>query len=166
MLNALATMKRTYCIIAAVCIVMPAWAQVGTVGSCPGPIPTGLTFSPSAPTSADSVTIVVHAPSFAPQTVFAQVAGNVINVTMTGASLGLIPPPICGIVVVGPLQRGGYTLNYFLVRDAGPATLQASMPLSVADPIPVLSQGGLVVLAAMLGAIGWWNGRRRRLVWR
>ena len=87
---------------------------------------------------------------FAPQAVAAQVIGNVINVTMTGVSLGLIPPPTCGIAVVGPFSRGNYQINYYLVRDAGPPSLQTTLSFAVADPIPTTTTAGIMMLTVIL----------------
>jgi hypothetical protein len=73
---------------------------------------------------------------------------------MSGVTMGFSPPPWCGRVTVGPLLAGTYQVDYYLVRDAGPATLQGTLAFTVADAIPTLSGRGVILLVIILAAIG------------
>jgi hypothetical protein len=159
-------MNRLIWIAAAICTSLPASAQV-VDPACFGVLPGTVAIRPSAPTNTEPIAVAVAAANFLGQSTVARINGNVIDVTMTGVSFGLQPPPFCGVVIVGPLTSGNYQVSYYLVRDGGAAQLQATLAFAVADIIPTMTTGGLIALALFLGGAAWLafarHGRARRM---
>lgn len=156
-------MRILHCIFLVTALqVFPAAAQVGTTGACLTPNPQILSISPTMPVAGQPIVVSVRAGSFAGNSINAQVSANTIDVTMSGVTMGFSPPPWCGSVNLGSLPSQSYQVNYYLVRDGGAPTLQATLEFSVADIIPTMTIGALFLLAALLAVLAFAN--RSRLV--
>ena len=141
----------------ALVVALPALAQVGAPIACPNTFPPEVTFNPSVPQSTDPIAIFVVPQSLVPgdvltSTINATVSGAIINVTVTGNYNGFALPNVCGKVIIGPLPRGTYTVNYFQGVIPAAPTLQLTTSLLVADPIPTLSIPALLALALLVTA--------------
>jgi hypothetical protein len=137
------------------------WGQAPCAPSSGPPNFASIAVYPPAPRADQSFLIAVERVNLAPtQPTSILVAGNSINVTVTGMSLGFDPPvPSCTVVQAGPLPAGVYLINFYgrVVSSGGvgPPILITSAPLQVAAApaaIPAVSAPVLLTAALLLAA--------------
>ena len=93
------------------------------------------------------------------------------SATQAAATQGVVLAPATGsVTTTAQTPAGTYTLTYTLCDSANPAvcqvttvTVTVTAPTSNGvTPVPTLSEYGLLILAAMVGMLGWQQSRRRQ----
>ena len=147
-----------------------AASQLLPLVPCTATAPSVLLFSPSTPTTSQTVTVTVGIYRLIPDSISASVVDNVVSVTVGGRDVGFATAPgiMCRNVSVGPLPAGQYVLNllwFYQGVTPSPPTLASTTTFEVvpgtAAAIPTWSSAAMLgtSLLVLLSAAFWFRRR-------